>query len=86
MGQFSNTPEDTVQFFRCGCWGRPGCGKILTEGQVEKHGKCPKCGSRGVSPFYPETKWQMFKCYVKLILRGEAWVPERRVRERDQGN
>ena len=74
MGEFSGTPDGVVTMFRCGCVGGPGCGKVFTEGQVEKHLRCTRCGSRYWSPYYPRTKWQLFKCHVKLVLRGEAWT------------
>ena len=78
MSQFSNTSDDHVMMFRCGHVRSSGCGKVLTEGQLERHGTCPKCGSRHFSPYYPQTKLQMYKCYVKLIATGEAWVSQKK--------
>lgn len=74
MGEFSNTPENVTMMFKCGCHGHSGCGKIMSEGYLKQHGKCKKCGGIYVSPYYPQNKWQLFKCYLKLVVRGEAWV------------
>lgn len=74
MGAFSGTPDDYVQLYRCGNQKFPGCGKILTEGQLSRFGKCPTCGSIGASSYYPPNKWKMFLAYLKLIRLGEAWV------------
>jgi len=74
MGQFSGTRDDEVMMFRCGSQGRPGCGKILTEGQVYDYFGCPRCGNKGITEFSPQTKFGLFMCYVQLLLRGELWV------------
>jgi DNA-directed RNA polymerase subunit RPC12/RpoP len=74
MGEFSGTPEGEVMMFRCGCVGGAGCGKIRSEGQVQKKPRCPRCGSRYLSPYYPQSKWQKFKCYLKLMRTGEVWL------------
>lgn len=80
MGQFSSTPDDHVQIYRCGYGRFPGCGKILTEGQVARHGKCPRCGCAGFSSYYPPNKWRLFLVYLKLIWTGEAWVRKSQTR------
>ena len=71
MGSYSGTGDDQVQLYRCGNSRFPGCGKILTEGQKEQEGKCPKCGSVGSTSYYPKTKWQLFKAYLLLLKTGE---------------
>jgi len=81
VGQFSNTPDDHVMLFRCGHARAAGCGKILTEGQLERSGECTRCGSLYFSPFYPKTKWQTIKCYALLIRTGEAWVRKQKTKE-----
>jgi hypothetical protein len=73
VGRFANTPSNTVQLFRCGSYGHPGCGKILTEGQVECYGGCPRCGSLGVSPTYPKTFFRKILCYLLLLRTGELF-------------
>jgi DNA-directed RNA polymerase subunit RPC12/RpoP len=74
VGLLSGTSKDQVVMFRCGCVGGSGCGRVLTEGQVLDHMTCPNCGSRYFSPYYPTTRWNKMKCYMKLIVRGEAWT------------
>lgn len=71
MGAYSGTPEGQVQLYRCGNMKFPGCGKILTEGQKQRHGMCPYCGSRGSTTYYPRNLWQKIKAYGLLIKTGE---------------
>ena len=74
MGQFSGTRDDEVAMYRCGSKDHPGCGKILTEGQVSDHSGCPRCGSPYISDYSPRGKIALLMCYLRLLVRGELWV------------
>ena len=74
MGKISGTPNDEIALYRCSPSKiGPGCGRVVSEYQLEK-GRCPHCGGRYFTGYYPMTWWQKVRAYAGMFWRGELWV------------